>query len=105
MSYKEDTIERLYFDIGSVAKSLGVETSCIRFWEVQFEIEPRMNRIGHRRYNATQIGQLALIARLVKYFHIQAAKEILENGQAERILDILEPSVGEPVGVPLKIIA
>lgn len=105
MSYKEHTVERLYFHIGEVAQSLGVETSCIRFWEAQFGIEPRRNRAGDRRYNATQIGQLDLIARLVKYFHGQAAKDIIERGQAEAILDILEPGVPELVGVPMKIVS
>lgn len=105
MSYKEHNIERVYFHIGEVAQSLGVEPSWIRFWEAQFGIEPRRSRSGERRYSVGEIGQLALIARLVKYFHGQAAKDIIEKGQAQQILDILEPEVPELVGAPMRIVS
>ena len=38
MPYKEKEIEKKYFTIGEVARSLKVATSLIRFWESEFDI-------------------------------------------------------------------
>ena len=33
MPYKEKPIEKLYYSIGEVAKTLNVNVSLVRFWE------------------------------------------------------------------------
>ena len=38
MNYFEKEINKKYFNIGEVAKSLNVNTSLIRFWEEKFDI-------------------------------------------------------------------
>ena len=47
MNYFEKEINKKYFNIGEVAKSLNVNTSLIRFWEEKFDIlNPKKNQIS-----------------------------------------------------------
>lgn len=88
-SLKSDTIQRSYFTSTEVAKALSVSYSCLHYWE--------------RVFTATDCGRFALVARLLKFMHIPAAKLLIDSGRAESVLDILEPQVSEPVGVPMQI--
>lgn len=99
----EHTPTKLYWKIGDIAKALGVEASAIRYWETAFSLPTPRNHNGNRRYTVTEIGQIAIIARLTRHFHIKAALSVYQKGIAERVLDILEPSVSEPVGCLMKL--
>ena len=45
MPYKEKPIEKLYYSIGEVAKTLNVNVSLVRFWEKEFDIlQPKKNK-------------------------------------------------------------
>ena len=54
MPYKEKPIEKLYYSIGEVAKTLNVNVSLVRFWEKEFDIlQPKKNKKGNRMFTAT----------------------------------------------------
>lgn len=104
-----DTIAKRYFGIDEVSKAIGENQTKIRYWIQQFGIDT-MRRYGiRRRFTVDELGQIALISRLVKYMHISAAKRIFYRGQGLKILEILEPwqkvTVQETVreGVPMYI--
>lgn len=91
----EKPIERLYFHLPEVAKALGCNASAVRYWEREFDLDTTRNRKGDRRLTVKEIGQIALISRLVKWFHIEKAKQIYRAGKAEQVMDILEPGYGK----------
>jgi len=67
MPYKEKKVEKLYYSIGEVAKTLNVNASLIRFWEKEFDIiKPKKNKKGNRFFTAQDIENLQLIYHLVK---------------------------------------
>lgn len=96
MTLHEHVIKKLYFSISELSDALWVEKSTIRFWEDQFKLKIYRNRGGDRRYTINDVGQIATISKLVKHFHISAARNILEKGNAEALLSILEPGIKEP---------
>lgn len=67
MPYKEKEIERRYWTIGLLADELCVETSALRYWELE-GLFPRAskNRRGFRVYNARQ---RALVKKAVYLLH------------------------------------
>ena len=92
MPYKEKEIEKKYFTIGEVARSLKVATSLIRFWESEFDIiKPRKNRKGNRQFTQEDIKNVKLIYHLVKDkgFTLQGARDFIAQG-SETVQDKLE---------------
>ena len=92
MPYKEKEIEKKYFTIGEVARSLKVATSLIRFWESEFDIiKPKKNRKGNRQFTREDIKDIKLIYHLVKDkgFTLQGARDFISQG-SETIQDKLE---------------
>ena len=84
--------------IGEAARTLGVETYVLRFWETQFPfLKPRHTRTRHRFYQEKDLDVLRLIKRLLheEGFTIAGAnKHIKEFG-----LDALMP--GKPAAKPV----
>lgn len=77
MPLKEKTIERMYWTIGEVADTLGVNTSLLRYWEKEFgTLRPKRTNKGDRLYTKDDIEQLRRIQHLVKEkgFTLQGAK-------------------------------
>ncbi|MBZ0205836.1 MAG: MerR family transcriptional regulator [Flavobacteriales bacterium] len=77
MPLKEKTIERMYWGIGEVADTLGVNTSLLRYWEKEFgTLRPKRTNKGDRLYTKDDIEQLRRIQHLVKEkgFTLQGAK-------------------------------
>ena len=59
--------EKLYYNIGEVAKAFNVKTSLLRFWENEFdEIKPKKKKSGTRKYTPKDIEIIQLIYHLVK---------------------------------------
>ena len=59
MPYKEKPIEKLYYSIGEVAKTLNVNVSLVRFWEKEFDIlQPKKNKKGNRMFTAADFENL-----------------------------------------------
>lgn len=68
-------IERMY-RIGEVARSLGVATHTVRFWEDQFGIRSSRNRGGQRVFSQAQLDRFIEIKHLlyVRMFTIAGAR-------------------------------
>lgn len=67
MSYKEKSIDKLYYSIGEVAEMLGVPVSTVRFWENEFDVlKPIKNKKGNRMFTSTDIKNLKIIYHLLK---------------------------------------
>ena len=60
-------MEKLYYSISEVAKELGENASCIRYWSDSFPkyIKPFRNAKGNRMYKAADIETLRQIQYLV----------------------------------------
>jgi len=62
-----DLPEKLYYNIGEVAKAFNVKTSLLRFWENEFdEIKPKKKKSGTRKYTPKDVEIIQLIYHLVK---------------------------------------
>lgn len=78
--------ERLYYNIGEVAKMFAVNTSLIRFWEKEFDIiKPKRNKKGTRFFTSKDVDNLHLIYNLLKEkgYTLQGAKEKLRKNPEE----------------------
>lgn len=87
-----DLPEKLYYDIGEVAKAFGVNTSLIRYWEKEFDIlKPKKNAKGNRRFTPKDIDYLQLIYHLVKErgYTLEGAKIYLKTSK-DKVLDNFE---------------
>lgn len=85
-----DLPEKLYYDIGEVAKAFGVNTSLIRYWEKEFDIlKPKKNAKGNRRFTPKDIDYLQLIYHLVKErgFTLEGAKTYLKTSKDKVLSD------------------
>lgn len=81
-----DLPEKLYYDIGEVARAFGVNTSLIRYWEKEFDIlKPKKNAKGNRRFTPRDIDNLRLIYHLVKErgYTLEGAKGYLKVAKDE----------------------
>ncbi len=82
MPLKEKSIERMYWPIGEVAETLGVNTSLLRYWEKEFgTLRPKRTIKGDHLYTKDDIEQLRQIQHLVKDrgFTLQGAKDQLKR--------------------------
>ena len=62
-----DLPEKIYYNIGEVAKAFNVKTSLLRFWENEFDsINPKKKQSGIRKYTPKDIESIQLIYHLVK---------------------------------------
>jgi len=78
---KVDLPEKLYYNIGEVAKAFNVNTSLIRFWEKEFNIiKPKKNAKGNRKFTPEDVNNFELIYHLVKErgFTLEGAKQHLK---------------------------
>ena len=93
MPYKEKPIEKLYYSIGEVAKTLKVNVSLIRFWEKEFDIlKPKKNKKGNRMFRVVDFENLKLIFHLVKErgFTLEGAKNKLKQNKEDTIKKIYD---------------
>ena len=80
--------DKLYYNIGEVAKAFKVNTSLIRFWEKEFDvIQPKKNAKGNRKFTKEDIKNLELIYHLVKErgFPLEGAKTHLKEEKVETL--------------------
>ena len=94
---QEKGIKKLYYSIGEVRETTGLETHVLRYWETEFkELKPRKNRAGHRAYTSEDILIVERIQYLLKQnkFTIEGAKKVLaveESGDgSERMRRLVE---------------
>jgi len=87
-SLKNDSITKLYYSIGEVAKMFGVNNSLIRFWEKEFDIlKPKKNAKGNRLFTQKDLDNLKVIYHLVKErgFTLEGAKKKLRENKGDTI--------------------
>jgi DNA-binding transcriptional MerR regulator len=60
--------DKLYFRIGEVSEIVGVKEHVLRYWESEFELQPRRSTAGQRLY---QQEDIARFLRLRKLLHDQ----------------------------------
>jgi len=83
-----DLPEKLYYSIGEVAQAFDVNTSLIRFWEMEFDVlKPKKNAKGNRRFTPQDIKNLELIYHLVKErgFTLDGAKIHLKQHKQKNL--------------------
>ena len=88
MPYKEPKIEKVFYNIGEVARMMGVNTSQIRYWENNFaELTPKKNKKGNRLFTKEDIEQVKIIYHLVKErgLTISGAKKKLKENRDDTI--------------------
>lgn len=91
MAWKEHEMQRLYWDIGEVAEMFGIATSKIRFYEQEFKLIVKKNRIGERKFTAQDIERMRLIVSLCDRFKMWYVRYLLREGLTERVYsDLLE---------------
>ena len=102
MPLKEKSIERMYWPIGEVAETLGVNTSLLRYWEKEFgTLRPKRTIKGDRLYTKDDIAKIREIQTLLKErgFTIVGAKEQLRSAKKleEQTPAVPEASVREVI--------
>lgn len=76
-SIETPEVKRLYWNIGDVAREIGVSPSCIRFWLDQFGIHVhKSTRLNIRKFTASDVEKVKRIKYLVKErrFTLEGAK-------------------------------
>ena len=88
-----DLPDKLYYNIGEVAKAFNVKPSLLRFWENEFhDIKPKKKESGTRKYTPKDIQIIQLIFHLVKEKGMtldEARKHIKQNSGIDAKQDIL----------------
>ncbi len=94
---QEKGIQKLYYSIGEVSETTGLETHVLRYWETEFkELKPRKNRAGHRTYTSEDIRIVERIQYLLKErgLTIKGAQKVLaaeESGAgSEQMRNLVE---------------
>jgi DNA-binding transcriptional MerR regulator len=75
-----EELDKLYINIGELAKKFNVSVSLIRYWEKEFkQLKPEKTIKGTRKYSKKNIETFNLIYRLIKIegYTIEGAKEKL----------------------------
>lgn len=88
---------KVYYGIGEVAETLGVNVSCVRYWANEFAdiIKPHRNKKRNRFFTRRDLTNLRKIHYLVKEcgFSLQGARAKLE---AEKFVPRRPAPVGRP---------
>lgn len=93
--------DSVVFRIGEAAEIVGVEPHVLRYWESEFDVEPRRSANGQRLYRQLEIELFLKIRRLLheEKFTIAGARKTLLEGapavaggeiDAARVRDALE---------------
>lgn len=83
MSYDQEEVKKVYYSVGEVASTLGVNCSAVRFWLTEFDLDKEIKRSRHgahnRMFTHDQVLQLTEIKRLLQDegYKIWAAKRKL----------------------------
>lgn len=81
----------MYYSIGEVAKMFNVNTSLIRFWEMEFDvIDPKKNKKGNRLFTRKDVENFHIIYHLVKErgYTLKGAKEKVKHNPKELQQDV-----------------
>jgi len=77
--------DKLFFKIGEVAETVGVEKHVLRFWEHEFEVlKPGKNRAKQRLYQKKDVELILQIKHLLyseKYTLAGAKKKLMKKNK------------------------
>jgi DNA-binding transcriptional MerR regulator len=76
-----DLPDKLYFRIGEVASTVGVEPHVLRYWEGEFTLKPLRSMSGQRLYRKQDIARFLRIRHLLheKGFTVAGARKFLKS--------------------------
>jgi DNA-binding transcriptional MerR regulator len=76
-----DIPDKLYFRIGEVASTVGVEPHVLRYWEGEFALKPLRSMSGQRLYRKQDIARFLRIRHLLheKGFTVAGARKFLKS--------------------------
>ena len=71
-----ETVEKLYYTIGEVAKELNEPDFTIRFWDNHFKVSHKRTKANDRRFTREELDKMKTIKHLlrVRKFTIEGAK-------------------------------
>ncbi len=75
-------LSKMYYSIGEVAEFLNVNTSLLRFWEKEFQLEvSKKNKKGNRLFTVKELEKINKIYQLVKIegYTLDGAKKALKS--------------------------
>ena len=75
-------LSKIYYSIGEVAEFLNVNTSLLRFWEKEFQLEvSKKNKKGNRLFTVKELEKINKIYQLVKIegYTLDGAKKALKS--------------------------
>ncbi len=86
-------LSKLYYSIGEVGKLLDVNTSLLRFWEKEFNLEvSKKNKKGNRLFTKKEIEKINKIYQFVKVegYTLEGAKKALKLKEVkqENVIEI-----------------
>ncbi|MBM3326253.1 MAG: MerR family transcriptional regulator [Calditrichaeota bacterium] len=79
-------IAKLYYSIGEVSSTTGIDQHVLRYWETEFrELSPRKNRGGKRLYRDTDLRLILQIKELLynQRYTIEGARRWLKENPRE----------------------
>ncbi|MEE2823068.1 MAG: MerR family transcriptional regulator [Acidobacteriota bacterium] len=81
------TDKKLFYKIGEVCKTCGIEPHVLRYWESEFNaLSPTKTRSGHRIYREKDVQLVQTIKKLLYeegYTVAGANKHLLEGGSSD----------------------
>ena len=87
-----------FYSIGKASERLGVSISTLRRWEVQGHLIPERTKAGHRRYDASQIEQIASNriksnadeknARTIAYARVSSSDQKEDLTRQQQVLEL-----------------
>jgi DNA-binding transcriptional MerR regulator len=79
--------KKLFYKIGEVCKTCGIEPHVLRYWESEFRVlSPTKNRAGQRIYREKDLQMIHTIKQLLYeegYTIAGANKKLLEDGSSD----------------------
>lgn len=90
MAYVEKEIEKIYWSIGEVAEMFSVNTSKIRFYEMEFQLAFKKNRVGDRKFTLEDIEALRVIIFLTDRFKMEYVKTLIYHNRTQAVVKFLE---------------
>ena len=79
--------KKLFYKIGEVCKTCGIEPHVLRYWESEFKVlSPTKNRAGQRIYRDKDLQMIQTIKRLLYdegYTIAGANKKLLQDGSSD----------------------
>ena len=83
-------VEKLFYSMGEVAELFDVNSSLLRYWEMQFNaLDPKRNGKGDRVYTPEDIKVIKQIYHLVKErgLTLGGARKVLKSSMKEHVLE------------------